>query len=141
MKAIVIVMNILGCDDGGANCLPVATVAHEWQTISQCDKASERELKAYQNISYPMVVAVCQSADDPGYEDAEQDAENITAAEQKAGKVPEPPEDAKDPGLTGKAVALVKTVVPSKKELSTIIHAPVRVVTGTYNWVSRKVSF
>ena len=59
MRAAFIVMSILGCDDSGANCLPVASIEQQWQTIAACDASSETHLAKYVNINYPMVVLVC----------------------------------------------------------------------------------
>jgi hypothetical protein len=62
MKAAFIVMSILGCDDAGATCTPIAQVEQQWQTIAACDAASETQLSRYTNVSHPMVVAVCPTA-------------------------------------------------------------------------------
>ena len=80
MKATFIVMSILGCDDSGASCAPVAQVEEQWQTIAACDAASELHLSRYTNVNHPMVVAVCQTANSTALADSTDDAAQMEIA-------------------------------------------------------------
>lgn len=141
MKAAFVVMSILGCDDSGVQCQPVASVAQEWQTIAACDSASERVLVKYRNVNYPMVVAVCQTAGTTALADSEADAVENSVEMASRAIVPMPPPVKKEdrPGLTARAIALVKYAIPTKKGLKSTITMPVHFVTDTYSWVAHKV--
>lgn len=41
MSLAVVVMTILGCDDGGLNCRYIATVDQRWETVLACNDVSE----------------------------------------------------------------------------------------------------
>jgi hypothetical protein len=143
MKAAFIVMSILGCDDSGAQCQPVASVAQEWQTIAACDSASEKVLGKYKNVNYPMVVAVCQTADTTALADSEADAAEASVETASRSIEPQPPTTTVDqhPGLTARAITLVKQAIPTKKGLkAALVEKPVHFVTDTYSWVARKVT-
>ena len=142
MKAAFIVMSILGCDDSGANCLPVASVEQEWRTIAACDAASELHLAKYVNVNYPMVVAVCQTAGTTALADSEEDAAGFESASRSIAPVPQPV-DAKvgeQSGITSRAVALMKNAIPTKQGLKDSVAMPVHFVTDTYSWVARKIT-
>lgn len=142
MKAAFIVMSILGCDDSGANCLPVASVEQQWQTIAACDAASEDHLAKYTNIDYPMVVAVCQTANTTALVDSTEDAAGFETASRSIAPVPQPV-DAKveeESGITTRAIALMKNAIPTKQGLKDTVTTPVHFVTDTYSWVARKIA-
>jgi hypothetical protein len=142
MKAAFVIMSILGCNDSGANCLPVATISRQWPTIALCDAASEKELSAYTNVNYPMVVAVCQTADTTALSDSEDDAAALADLRDHSSNVPEPPAAKKARiGLASRALTLFYKVVPSRKALFGTLEKPVHVVTDTYSWVARKIAF
>src|SRR4051812_3547966 len=106
MKAAFVLMSILGCDDSGAHCQPVATLQHQWPTIAACDAASDKMLATYKNVRYPNLVAVCQTAGTTALTDSEDEArEQSTDVASRS-----LPDDGKDeqPGLAGRAIALVK---------------------------------
>lgn len=137
MKAAFIVMSILGCDDAGVHCTPVASVSQEWRTIAACDAASESVLKRYQNVNKPVVAAVCQTAD--AGDDIEPPSD---VADQSAATLPPvPPPVHKDDhqGLMARAKALFSHAVPSRAALQKSVEAPVHFVTDTYSWVARKI--
>ena len=140
MKAAFIVMSILGCDDSGVQCLPVASVAEQWQTVAACDAASERHLEKFKNVHYPMVVAVCQTADTTALADSEADlAENNPTLRALP---PTPPASTEaHPGLTARAIALVQHALPSKTSVKSTIAKPMHFVTDSYSWVARKISY
>lgn len=137
MKAALIVMSILGCDDAGARCTAVAQVPEQWQTIAACDAASETHLARYTNVNYPMVVAVCQTADTTALADSAEDAAQLETANRSLA----PPEDeARRRGVAARAVQLVKGVLPTREGLRQTVTYPVHVVTDTYSWVARKIA-
>ncbi|MDH6267956.1 hypothetical protein M2360_003359 [Rhizobium sp. SG_E_25_P2] len=134
MKAAFIVMSILGCDDSGVHCTPVASVAEEWRTIAACDAASEDVLKRYQNVNKPVVAAICQTAD------VGEDIEPLSdVAEASVAPVPPPAHKDDHKGLMARAKALFGRAVPSRAALQKSIETPVHVVTDTYSWVAKKV--
>lgn len=140
MKAAFIVMSILGCDDSGVQCQPVGTVAREWPTVATCDAASERELDKFKNVNFPMVVAVCQTADTTALADSEADLAEDDPSQQAAAPTPPAAAKAEHHGITARAIALVEYALPSRKTLkSAIITKPVHFVSGTYSWVARKI--
>lgn len=140
MKAAFVVMSILGCNDAGVQCQPVASVAEQWQTIAACDAASEKQLGKFKNVNYPMVVAVCQTADTTALADSE--TELSEGAATLRALPPAPPVKAEDPhpGITARAIALVEYALPSKNALKSTISKPVHIVTDTYSWVARKIT-
>ena len=100
MKAAFIVMSILGCDDAGATCTPVAQVEQQWQTIAACDAASEDHLARYTNVNHPMVVAVCQTADSTALADSTEDVAQVETANRSVAPIPQPPlDEAREDGI------------------------------------------
>lgn len=141
MKAAFIVMSILGCDDNGATCTPVAQVQEQWQTIAACDAASEKHLSRYVNVNHPMVVAVCQTANTNALADSTEDVDGFESASRSLAPVPQPPQDEeRERGVTARAIQLVKNVLPTTDGLKDTVNYPVHVVTGTYSWVARKIT-
>ena len=128
MKVAIILMTILGCDDSGTMCKPVAMLPETYTSVAACDQASEAMLDQYQNVPYPMVVAVCQSPD---------------AGKQALSTAGEPP-PASSQGfledLASSAVDLVTSALPTAEGLKTIVEKPVHMATDTYSWVARKIS-
>lgn len=66
MQTALIIMTILGCDDTATQCHYVEMLDERWANIQSCDAASEEKLQTYSIISYPVVVAVCQTPEDTG---------------------------------------------------------------------------
>ena len=140
MKAAFIVMSILGCDDNGATCAPVAQVPAQWQTIAACDADSEKHLAAYSNANFPMVVAVCQTADTTALADSTEDAAQLeTTSRSFEPAPPSMPEEQARPGVTARAMELVRRAIPTKEGLRQTVTYPVHVVTDTYSWVAKKI--
>jgi hypothetical protein len=135
-------MSILGCNDAGVQCQPVASVAQEWPTIAACDAASDKVLGRYKNVRYPMVVAVCQTAGTTALADSQEDVTENAGNVTSRGLYPLPPMARKEdrPGLTARALALVKSAIPTKKGIKSTLIIPVHFVTDTYSWVARKVT-
>jgi hypothetical protein len=140
MKAAFIVMSILGCDDSGSTCSPVAQVQDQWQTIAACDAASEKHLAAYSNVPFPMVVAVCQTADTTALADSTEDASQMSVASRSLAPAPSPSQADGNKGIAERAMNLVKHAIPSRRALEDTVTYPVHVVTDTYSWVARKIA-
>ena len=62
MKAALIVMTIMGCDDSATQCHYIDTVDRSWQTVALCDAQAETYINRHQDKNYPVIVAVCESA-------------------------------------------------------------------------------
>lgn len=140
MKAAFIVMSILGCDDNGVTCTPIAQVPQQWQTIAACDQASETHLSRYANVNHPMVVAVCQTEDSTALADSTEEAAQFERASRSLPPAAELPQERdEDRGIADRAVRLVKGVLPSTQGVKDTVTYPVHVVTDTYSWVARKI--
>ncbi len=138
MKVAIIIMSILGCDDSVQQCSPIATSQEQWTTVAACDAASERELGKYTNTKYPMIVAVCQSADSNMMAEAPGDIGNQNG--QVPAVEPQQPEHPAKKTLYEKAISLVTSALPSKDGLKVIVEKPVHIVTDTYSWLAKKIT-
>lgn len=162
MQAALIIMTILGCDDTATQCHFVEMLDERWATVQACDAGSEDKLKAYSNLDYPVVVAVCQTPGDPGLSElAGEPAEPELAASAAAVPSPPPPEgvpvpkadippaDATaaaetaaeteaTPGMTARVLNLVRNALPEAARLKALVSEPVHVVTDSYSWVAQR---
>ena len=136
MKAAFVLMSILGCDDSGVHCHPVATPSRQWSTIAACDAASDKMLKRYKDVRYPNMVAVCQTVGTTALTDSQDEIVEQSMAGRSL-----PPKAGKDdkPGLGARALALLRRAVPSRSDIRSTLMLPVHVVTDSYSWVVRKV--
>jgi hypothetical protein len=141
MKAAFVIMSILGCNDAGTQCVPVASVADEWQTVKACDSASEKILTKYQNAPHPVVVAVCQTAETTALADSESDVSE--AQDLLGGKmdIPVPPlvSQENNQGMASRAIALFRHALPGKQSIQLTLEKPLHFATDTYSWVARKI--
>ena len=126
MKAALIVMTILGCDDSVTQCHYISTVNQSWLTVAACDSQSERQIARHQNANYPVVVAVCES-----------NGNKVTA---ELDETPTPPEETAEErrGLAARTLAAVRKAVPDGESLKAAINTPVRYAEDGYSWVVRK---
>ena len=128
MKAALIVMTILGCDDSVTQCHYISTVNQSWLTVAACDSQSERQIARHQNANYPVVVAVCESNGNKVTAELDEAPETTPALPTPdKGVTPTPPEDTAE----GKAV-------PDGDSLKAAITTPVRYAEDGYSWVVRK---
>ena len=134
MKAAFVIMSILGCNDAGTQCVPVASVAEEWQTVKACDSASEKILTRYQNVPHPVVVAVCQTAETTALADSEVEVSETEAP------VPPPVAQENIQGMASRAIALFKNALPAKHSIELTLEKPLHFATDTYSWVARKIT-
>jgi hypothetical protein len=141
MKAALIVMTILGCDDNVTQCHYISTVNGTWPSIAQCDTESQKELPRFSNRNYPVVVAVCETSGtdivastEPGQ--APMAAPQTNAAAQQAPASPAPQEER--PGLPKRALTWLSGAVPDREKMKAIVSAPVHYVEDGYSWVARR---
>lgn len=137
MRTAMVIMTILGCDDSTTDCQYVATLNQRWPSIELCNAVSEKELSAFANVSYPVVIAVCQ---DP----------TATSTAANAPKRPEAPTDlapertpeeerAEERSMAAKALDRAKTMLPSRDNVERLIKGPVRIVESGYSWVAQRL--
>ncbi|ACP25049.1 hypothetical protein NGR_c12680 [Sinorhizobium fredii NGR234] len=140
MKAALIVMTILGCDDNVTQCHYISTVNGTWPSIAQCDRESQKELPKFSDKNYPVVVAVCEtSGTDMAAADPEQAptaTPEINAAPQQAATAPAKQEE--KPGLPKRALTWLGGAVPDREKLQAIVSAPVHYMEDGYSWVARR---
>ncbi|OAP34429.1 hypothetical protein AU381_24120 [Sinorhizobium glycinis] len=141
MKAALIVMTILGCDDNVTQCHYISTVNGAWPSIAQCDTESQRELPKFSNRNYPVVVAVCETSGsdmtastEPGQ--TPKVAPEVNAAPQQATTLPAKQEE--KPGLPKRALTWLSGAVPDRQKLQAIVSAPVHYMEDGYSWVARR---
>ncbi|MBB3974949.1 hypothetical protein GGQ64_000125 [Rhizobium azooxidifex] len=149
MKAALIVMTILGCDDSVTQCHYIDTVDSTWQSVALCDAQSEAQMTRYQNANYPVVVAVCESrngqqnaeapdvlAPQPG---AQATALPTPATEPAAPAPPEPSSAAsKEGGITTRTIAMLRRNLPDTGAIRDTVTKPFRYAEDGYSWVVRK---
>ena len=141
MKAALIVMTILGCDDSVTQCHYISTVNQSWLTVAACDSQSERQIARHQNANYPVVVAVCESNGNKVTAELDEAPETTTALPTPdKGTTPTPPEDTAEErrGLAARTLAAVRKAVPHGESLKAAINTPVRYAEDGYSWVVRK---
>jgi hypothetical protein len=136
MKAALIVMTILGCDDDVNQCHYISTVNGNWPSIAQCDTESQKALPKYSDKNYPVVVAVCETSGTDMMASTEPDLAAQAAAAPQAATSPVT-EEAK-PGLPKRALALLSGAMPDREKLKAIVSAPVHYVEDGYSWVARR---
>jgi hypothetical protein len=157
VKAAMIVMAIMGCDDSATKCTELSVTEPRWPTVAACDKDSEKELTRYANAHYPMIIAICQS---PEVTKAEAMQDNSQAQSQVQGPVqpttpqspaaPQPPAVGQDPAvaqarpeekpnLLDKTFGLIKKAIPTTEGIKSAFQKPVHVIADGYSWVVQKV--
>ncbi|PDT07671.1 hypothetical protein [Rhizobium sp. M1] len=135
MQAVLIAMTILGCDDSVTQCSYVATVDKRWETVAACDAEAERRLKAYANVSYPSVIAVCEAP------------KAVAAAEPPkpapaAIPAPEPLEQpvGKLASFAENIAGQVRAHLPSGRDVKETLSKPVHFVSASYSWVVTRIA-
>lgn len=59
------VLAILGCGEGETACEQIATAGSSYQSVDDCNRASEGALTRHVDAEFPVVVAQCRRADSP----------------------------------------------------------------------------
>lgn len=134
MKAALIVMTILGCDDSATQCHYVATIDRTWQSVALCDAESEKQLGHYSQSNYPMMVAVCETSSKDMT--AEAAVENPAANDTITDTFDTSP--AEKPGIAARTIALFKSALPRTDRLKAVVTGPVRYVEDGFSWVAKK---
>lgn len=140
MKTAFVVMTIMGCDDTVTQCNYLETIDRTWTSIALCDAQAEELMARVQDENYPVIVAVCESADDRVTMDmAGQHADSPSAAVPSPGRHP-PAHEAEEArrGLAARALSIVKRAMPDGAALKTAVSAPVRIIEGSYTWIVRR---
>jgi hypothetical protein len=140
MKAALIVMTIMGCDDSATQCHYIDTVPKSWQTVALCDAQAETYINRHQGKNYPVIVAVCETSGDRMTADVAKPAPDMTPAETTAeATVPVPVETAETKqGLAARTLDFVKKAIPDKASLKAAVTTPVRYAEDGYSWVVKR---
>ncbi|MCL6708069.1 hypothetical protein M8R20_13785 [Pseudomonas sp. R2.Fl] len=133
MQTALIMMTILGCDDGLSQCDYIDTPKERWVSVELCHAASERLLTTFTNVSYPTVIAVCQEPE-PAPTVQANAAPGTTPA-------PAPMETTDDErkGLAARALDTVRLALPGKEKVRMAFEAPLHVISDSYSWVARRI--
>ena len=136
MKAALIVMTIMGCDDSAPQCHYIETANQSWQTVALCDAQAETYINRNQDKNYPVIVAVCETAHD------RVTAEEIDPAPETkptdAG-TPVPQETAETrQSLAARTLGFVKRAIPDAASLKKAVTTPVRYAEDGYSWVMKR---
>ncbi|MDO1583708.1 hypothetical protein [Rhizobium oryzicola] len=134
MRTALVLMTILGCDDSATDCSYIATLQQRWQTIEQCNAVSEKELGRFVNVSYPVVIAVCQ---DPSITEAKAPEaphsvpllQATTPAEKRA----------EEQSLARQAIDKVQSILPTSEGMKNLVRKPVTMVQDGYAWVVKRL--
>ncbi|MDX3929423.1 MAG: hypothetical protein QHC90_26925 [Shinella sp.] len=136
MQAALIVMTILGCDDSATQCHYIDTVSQSWRTVAICDAQSEAQINRYQNQSYPVIVAVCESSGDRMTEEVigpqRPGDKAVASASPPEAETAAPPERK---GLTARTLAMIKDALPDAARLKATVSKPVHYIEDGYSWV------
>lgn len=129
MKAALIVMTIMGCDDSATICHYLDTVERSWPTVAACDAQAETHINRHQHSNYPVIAAVCKSADSDVTEDMAE----------AAPEAPVPPETAEErQNLAARTLAFVRKVLPDGAALKAAVTKPVHYAEDGYHWVVKR---
>lgn len=141
MKAALIIMTILGCDDAVTQCHYIDRVKGSWPSVAQCDSQSEANIGRYQNSNYPVVVAVCETNGELENADALEELPAPPAGAQASEAPVEAPleqpmpTDVEQPGITSRTLTMLKSRGAAMKE--TMVK-PFRYAEDGYSSVVRK---
>lgn len=140
MKAALIVMTIMGCDDSATQCHYIDTVERSWQTVALCDAQAESHINRHQNANYPVIVAVCESSGDRMTADVAKPAPDAGPTETMAKAevaIPEETVEEKQ-GLAVRTLRFVKRAIPDAAALKAVVTKPVRYAENGYSWVVKR---
>lgn len=134
MRTALVLMTILGCDDTATDCQHIATLQQRWTSIELCDAESENKLGQFVNANYPVIVAVCQTPEEPKTDIAKADPQTTDSA------VPPALAPQEEQTLTQKAITRVRRILPSTEGVKEVLGKPVRMVEDSYSWIARRLS-
>jgi hypothetical protein len=130
MIPALVMMTILGCDDAATQCHFLAQPEQSWESVAACHADAEARIRAYGDVSYPVVVAFC-----------EEQPEQTASIEEEAPAAPalEPaPQGKPSPGLAVKALAQIRAVLPERDTVTSLIQLPADYLGHGYSWVMRR---
>ena len=132
MKAALIVMTIMGCDDSATQCHYIDTVDRSWQSVALCDAQAEAQINRHQNRNYPVIVAVCESSGDR--------MSAAVAVPETEAKTEVPPVETVEEkkGLAARALGFVRKAIPDAASLKAAVTTPVRYAEDGYSWVVKR---
>jgi hypothetical protein len=153
VKAAMIVMAIMGCDDSATKCTELSVSEPKWPTVAACDKDSEKELTRYSNAHYPMIIAICQSPEvtkAEAMQDNSQVQGPVLPTAPQSPTAPQPPAVGQDPAvaqakpeekqnLLDKTFGLIKKAIPTTEGIKSAVQKPVHVIADGYSWVVQKI--
>ncbi|MEW9615247.1 hypothetical protein AB3G45_15595 [Shinella sp. S4-D37] len=138
MKAALIVMTIMGCDDSATRCHYIDTVGKSWQTVALCDAQAETWINRHQDKNYPVIVAVCESSGDRITADvARPSVDETPPATAAEVSVPARTAEARQ-GLAIRALNFVKKAILGEADLKAAVTTPVRYAEDGYSWVVKR---
>ena len=147
MSAALIVVTILGCDDGLTRCQYIDTSPDTYQTIALCDEALEADLNHYKYSEYASVVGVCRSQDEPV--EAAMGGITVTGIPEFQAKLVEEPQPAGNEAtprqgnrlviMTNATLEKAASILPERDQVRAVAVAPVNAVKGGYVWVRRRL--
>lgn len=155
VTAALVVMTILGCDDSVSQCHYVDTVKGSWETVAACDRQSRKALPTFTNVSYPVIVAMCEEAADAPIATAAESgtkAPEPAPATSSASPAATPPaanvsspsaadaatEDRKP--LPQRAYAMIRGALPDGAKIRHAISVPVHYLGDGYSWVATRIA-
>ena len=140
MKAALIVMTIMGCDDSVTQCHYIDTVDRQWQTVALCDAQAESYMSRHQDENYPVIVAVCESANGTAAADTIEPSSGPELAGVPAGcDTPATIEDGDGKAnLAARALTVVRKAIPDRASLRAVVTTPVRYAGDGYSWVVKR---
>lgn len=130
MISALVLMTILGCDDAATQCHYVAQPEQSWDSVAACHADAEARIRAYGDVSYPVVVAFCE--EQPQQTASADEAEPDTPAVEPA------PHTEPSPGLAVKALAQIRAVLPERDTVTSLIQLPADYLGHGYSWVMRR---
>lgn len=133
MKAALIVMTIMGCDDSATQCHYIDTVDRSWQSVALCDAQAETYINRHQDRNYPVIVAVCESSGDRMSAEVA-----VPEMESKAEAPPVELAETEKQGLAARALGFVKKAIPDTAALKAAVRTPVRYAEDGYSWVVKR---
>ncbi|OJF91803.1 hypothetical protein [Pararhizobium antarcticum] len=140
MKAALVIMTILGCDDSATQCHYISTVEGSWQTVALCDNESQKQLPKFSNDhNYPVIVAVCETAGNAMTATADPEPQpQLKPAPLDTPAVAATAESETRPNLPRRALAFITGALPDTTQLRNVVTKPVHYVEDGYSWVARK---
>jgi hypothetical protein len=135
MKAALIVMMIMGCDDSETVCNYLDTVNQSWQTVAACDAQADAVIARHKNENYPVIAAVCKTSGDNQMEDV---AETAPTTDQGFDVPDFSTTAAEKQGIADRTLAFVRKALPTRASLSAAVTTPVHYAENGYHWVVRR---